>query len=69
MVGSRRKIAKLRDSLAGEIPAERLAQLRGPAGLDIGAIEPEEIALSILGEIVRERRQRAHGQADIAVSA
>ena len=68
MVGSRRKIAKLRDSLSGEIPAERLAQLHGPAGLDIGAIEPEEIALSILGEIVRERR-RAHGQADIAVSA
>jgi xanthine dehydrogenase accessory factor len=56
MVGSRKKIAKLRDDLSRDIPAERLAQLHGPAGLAIGAIEPEEIALSILGEIVSERR-------------
>src|SRR5437016_3630439 len=58
MVGSRKKIAKLRHELSGDIPAERLATLHGPAGLDIGAIEPEEIAISILGEIVGERRRR-----------
>lgn len=56
MVGSRRKIDKLRDELGGEIAASRLAELKGPAGLDIGAIGPEEIALSILGEIVNHRR-------------
>ena len=57
MVGSRRKIGAMLERVAGEIPAERLAALRGPAGLDIGAIDPEEIALSILGEIVEHRRR------------
>jgi xanthine dehydrogenase accessory factor len=56
MVGSRRKIGRLRDEKRHDVPPERLAALHGPAGLDIGAIEPEEIAISILGEIVRERR-------------
>ena len=59
MVGSRRKVSKLREALSSDIPAPRLAGLHGPAGLDIGAIEPEEIALSILGEIVGERRLKA----------
>jgi xanthine dehydrogenase accessory factor len=69
MVGSRRKIAKLRDELAGDIRPERLASLHGPAGLDIGAIEPEEIAVSILGEIVSERRLRAAGNTPKLVQA
>ncbi len=34
----------------------RLAALRSPAGMHIGAVTPEEIALSILADIVRERR-------------
>jgi len=34
-----------------------LARLRTPAGLDIGAETPEEIALSIMAEIVKERRK------------
>jgi xanthine dehydrogenase accessory factor len=55
MVGSRRKISKLTDQIE-DVPADRKAALHGPAGLDIHAIEPEEIALSILSEIVRERR-------------
>jgi xanthine dehydrogenase accessory factor len=62
-VGSRRKAetlkAKMRDK--GTDPA-RIARLRSPAGLEIGAITPEEIALSVLAEIVAERRkgQRAN---------
>jgi xanthine dehydrogenase accessory factor len=55
MVGSRRKISKLTDQIE-DVPADRKAALHGPAGLDIHAIEPEEIALSILSEIVRQRR-------------
>jgi len=40
------------------ISAEKLAYVRAPAGLDIGAETPQEIALSILAEIVAERRRR-----------
>jgi xanthine dehydrogenase accessory factor len=36
---------------------ERLARLKAPAGLDLGAAEPAEIALSIMAEIVQIRRQ------------
>ena len=37
---------------------EKLAKLRAPAGLDIGARSPEEIALSVMAEIVSERAKR-----------
>jgi xanthine dehydrogenase accessory factor len=46
-------VAELHD--AG-VPEERLAKLETPAGLDIGARTPEEIALSILARIVAVRR-------------
>jgi xanthine dehydrogenase accessory factor len=36
---------------------EQIAGLKYPAGLDLGAVTPEEIALSILAEIVQRRRQ------------
>jgi len=39
------------------LPEERLARLKYPAGLDLGAVTPEEIALSILAEIVQLRRR------------
>lgn len=41
------------------VPAERLAALRAPAGIDLGAETAEEIALSILAELVQVRRGRA----------
>ncbi|MFQ5775104.1 MAG: XdhC family protein [Kiloniellaceae bacterium] len=62
-IGSRRKAAKLKDELVarGADPA-RVAALRSPAGLDLGAVTPEEIALSVLAEIVRERRRDRPGE-------
>ncbi|HLF28253.1 MAG TPA: XdhC family protein [Anaerolineae bacterium] len=39
------------------LPEERLTRLKYPAGVDIGAATPEEIALSILAEIVQVRRR------------
>ena len=39
------------------IPDERLGRLKAPAGLDLGAVTPEEIAVSILAEIVAHRRR------------
>lgn len=57
-VGSRKKADKLRaDAAAAGVAPERLQVLRAPAGLDIGGITPEEIALSILAEMVQERRR------------
>ncbi|WP_119166139.1 XdhC family protein [Algihabitans albus] len=62
MVGSRRKIDKLKEQLSGKgLGPSQLTRLHGPAGLDIAAIEPEEIALSILGEIVAARRNATRG--------
>jgi xanthine dehydrogenase accessory factor len=61
-VGSRKKADALRAKLADNgIARERLAKLRAPAGLDLGAITPDEIALSILAEIVAARR-RGHAR-------
>jgi xanthine dehydrogenase accessory factor len=39
------------------VPDESLSRLKYPAGLDFGAVTPEEIALSILAEIVQHRRR------------
>jgi xanthine dehydrogenase accessory factor len=47
----------LRDE--GAVPDDRLAALRAPAGLDLGAETSEEIALSILAELVQVRRGTA----------
>ncbi|MFT6932379.1 MAG: xanthine dehydrogenase accessory factor [Paracoccaceae bacterium] len=58
-VGSRRKFATLADKLTGQgIPAAHLDKIAAPAGLDIHAITPEEIALSILAQITQIRRKR-----------
>lgn len=64
-VGSRRKFATLSGRLLADgIAAEALAQVKAPAGLDIHAITPEEIALSILAEITLIRRDGGRGGAD-----
>jgi xanthine dehydrogenase accessory factor len=57
-VGSRRKMAALRDSLIAQgIAGAAFDRVKAPAGLDLGAITPEEIAMSILAELTRERRR------------
>jgi xanthine dehydrogenase accessory factor len=57
-VGSRRKMTALREKLvAGGIAREAIDRVKAPAGLDLGAITPEEIAMSILAEITVERRR------------
>ncbi len=58
-VGSKRKLSFLSDKLiaAGQQTA-RIDNIKGPAGLDIGAVTPQEIALSILAELVQVRRRK-----------
>ncbi|HEX8889684.1 MAG TPA: XdhC family protein [Pyrinomonadaceae bacterium] len=57
LIGSRRRtnivLERLRDAGVDE---NRLRDVRAPVGLDIGAVSPQEVALSILAEIVAERR-------------
>jgi xanthine dehydrogenase accessory factor len=58
MIGSRSKVAKFFVRLRASGMDERLfSKLSAPVGLDIGAETPEEIAVSILGELIRVRRQ------------
>jgi xanthine dehydrogenase accessory factor len=67
VVASRKRFVQLRETLIGRgIAAQELDAIRSPAGLDIGARQPEEVALSILAEIVQLRR--AHAEARPAES-
>ena len=58
LVASRKRAeAVLQYLREGGLAEDRLSRLKCPAGLDIGASTPEEIALSILAEIVQTRRR------------
>ena len=62
MVASPRRGRAVIDYLRGRgIPADKLDSVKYPAGLDIGAETPEEIALSILTEIVQRMRAEPQG--------
>jgi xanthine dehydrogenase accessory factor len=66
-VGSRRKMAALRDKLvAAGIAPTMIDRVKAPAGLDLGAITPEEIAMSILAEITIERRRGQRNPVSLA---
>lgn len=65
MIGSRRKIALMWKELEKKgIPRERLEAVHAPIGLDIGADTPEEIAVSIMAELVRIRRSQGKPEHD-----
>lgn len=56
-VGSRRKYTALAEKLAAAgIAQAAIDSVHAPAGLDLGAVTPEEIALSILAQLVQVRR-------------
>jgi xanthine dehydrogenase accessory factor len=53
LIGSRAKVAKIHDALLEEgMSAAVLKQVHAPIGLDIGAVTPQEIAVSILAELI-----------------
>jgi xanthine dehydrogenase accessory factor len=59
MVASRKRTSALLEDLRREgVADDRVARVKAPAGLDIGAATAAEIALSILAEIVQLRRSR-----------
>jgi xanthine dehydrogenase accessory factor len=65
LIGSRAKVARIFDALEKEgMPVECLERVHAPIGMDIGAITPAEIAVSILAELIAVR----HGRDVSAVS-
>ena len=63
VVASRKRFTQIRETLLGRgVSAEALDSIKSPAGLDIGARLPEEVALSILAEIVQLRQARAEAK-------
>jgi len=67
LIGSRAKVARIYDALVEEatIAPDALARVYAPIGLDIGAVTPQEIAVSILAELIAVRR----GKSDRVASA
>jgi len=58
MIGSKRKtIAIFKELQAEGLPAHLFDRVHAPIGLDIGAITPEEIAVSITAELIAKRRK------------
>jgi xanthine dehydrogenase accessory factor len=58
LLGSRRKKAVVTKGLtAAGVPDEALRRVRVPVGLAIGAVTPEEIAVSVVAELIAWRRQ------------
>jgi xanthine dehydrogenase accessory factor len=58
MIGSRAKITRIFHALREEgVPPGQLAKVKAPIGLDIGARTPEEIAVSIVAQLIAHRRR------------
>ena len=57
LIGSRAKVARIRKLLLSEgMPPECLDRVHAPIGLEIGAVTPAEIAISILAQLIAIRR-------------
>ena len=62
LMGSRRKSLMIYQRLLQQgVPLERLREVKSPIGLDIGALTPEEIAVSVMSEIIMTRRGGSGG--------
>jgi len=67
MIGSKRKVISVYQALEREgIPSEKFDHVHAPVGLEIGALTPDEIAISIAAELIAVRRG-ATGIAHMAV--
>ena len=69
LIGSRAKVARIYDQLLGEgrSTLEQLSRVHAPIGLDIGAVTPQEIAVSIVAELIAIRRGKAREVADTSL--
>ncbi len=61
LIGSKRKARMILKDLADQgVPANQLESVHTPIGLDIAAITVPEIAVSIVAQLIKTRRQHAH---------
>ena len=61
LIGSRAKVARIYDALvADRMAPEILERVHAPIGLDIGAVTPQEIAVSILAELIAVKHGKEH---------
>ena len=68
MIGSRRRVRATLERIAEDgVPASELEEVHAPLGVDLGAETPAEIAVSIIGEIIRERRTGARDPFSLGV--
>ena len=57
MIGSKKRVNQVYQNLQkGGVSSQQLKTIYAPIGLDIGALTPEEIAVSIVAELIRVRR-------------
>jgi xanthine dehydrogenase accessory factor len=69
VIASRKRFDQVRETLiACGVPRAALERVSAPAGLDIGARTPEEIALSVMAQIVQQRRKTAPEAPVLSVS-
>jgi len=69
MIGSRRKVLNVVRELEKEgIPREVFERIHAPMGLDIGAISPEEIAISVAAEMIAVRRRAPSNWRSLSLS-
>jgi xanthine dehydrogenase accessory factor len=69
LIGSRAKVKRIFDALLEEgTSAESLKRIHAPIGLDIGAITPQEIAVSILAELIAVKHGKVGSPGAAAVS-
>jgi xanthine dehydrogenase accessory factor len=62
LIGSRAKVARIYDQLTMDaMSAEFLKRVHAPIGLDIGAVTPQEIAVSILAELIAVKHGKISG--------
>jgi xanthine dehydrogenase accessory factor len=69
MIGSKRKVINVVKELEKDgIPREALERIHAPMGLEIGAVSPEEIAISVVAEMVAVRRNAASNWRSVSKS-
>lgn len=69
MIGSKRRVKGLLGALEAEgFDAERLSRIHAPIGLMIGAVTPEEIAVSICAQLIEHRHAQARDESADALA-